>query len=84
MLFKAIENKLVQVLGTENHDILLAITQSFVICHELEHLKMCLDVVTDMNETRNTVPGDNSDVDINKGHEKNVHNELGDYDNKSL
>ena len=78
------ENKLVQLLGTENHNILLAITQSFFIYHELEHLKMWIDVVTDMNETLNTVTGDNSDVDINKGHEKNVHNELRDCDNDSL
>ena len=45
---------------------------------------MWIDVVTDMNETLNTVTGDNSDIDINKGHEKNVHNELRDCDNESL
>ena len=29
---------------------------------------MCLDTVTDMNETLNTVPGDNSDADIDLGY----------------
>ena len=51
-------------------------TQSFIIYHELEHLKMCLDTVTDMNETLNTVTGDNSDVVIDLGYEKNFHNRL--------
>ena len=39
-------------------------TQIFIIHHELEHLKMCLDTVTDMNETLNIVTGDNSDTVI--------------------
>ena len=52
--------------------------------HELEYLKICLDTVTDMNETLNTVPGDNSDTDIDLGYEKNFHSELSDYDNESL
>ena len=38
--------------------------------HELEYLKICLDTVTDMNETLNTVPGDNSDIDIDLGMRK--------------
>ena len=37
-------------------------TQIFIIYHELEHLKMCLDTVTGMNETVNIVTGDNSDA----------------------
>ena len=35
-----------------------------MIYRELEHLKMCLDTATDMNEIFNIVPGDNSDDDI--------------------
>ena len=77
------ENTLIRMLGTENHNFISAITQSFIIYHELEHLKMYLDTVTDMNETH-TVPGDNSDTDIDLGYEKNFHNELNDYDNKSM
>ena len=42
----------------KNHNFLSAITLSFIIYHELEHLKMCLDTVTDMNATH-AVPGDN-------------------------
>ena len=52
--------------------------------HELEYLKICLDTVTDMNETLNTVPGDNSDIDTDLGYEKNFHSGLSDYDNESL
>ena len=37
---------------------------------------MCLDTVTDMNETLNTVTGDNSDVVIDLGYEKNFHKRL--------
>ena len=37
-----------------------------------------------MNETLNTVPGDNSDADIDLGYEKGFHNGLSDYDNESL
>ena len=37
---------------------------------------MCLDTVTGMNETLNTVTGDNSDVVIDLGYEKNFHNRL--------
>ena len=37
-----------------------------------------------MNETLNTVSDDNSDADIDLGHEKNFHNELSDYHNESL
>ena len=51
--------------------------------HELEHPKMCLDTFTDMNETH-TVPGDNSDTDIDLGYERNFHNELSDYVNKDM
>ena len=49
----------------------------------LEHLKMCLDTATDMNETLKTVPGDNSDADIDLGYKKNFY-ELRHYDNNSL
>ena len=45
---------------------------------------MCLDSVIGMNETLNSVPGDNSDADIDLGYEKNFHNGLSDYDNESL
>ena len=44
---------------------------------------MCLDTVTDMNEIL-TIPCDNFDTDIDLGCEKNFHNELSDYDNKSM
>ena len=44
---------------------------------------MCLDTVVDMNETH-TVPGDNSDSDTDFGYEKNFHNGLSDYDNKTM
>ena len=54
MVFKAIENTLIHILNTENHNFLSAINQSFIIYHELEHLKMCLHTVIDMNETLNT------------------------------
>ena len=37
-----------------------------------------------MNETLNTVSGDNSDADIELGHEKNFHNGLNKHDNESL
>ena len=74
---------LVHVLGTENQNLLSAITRSFIIYHELEHFKMFLDIVTGMNETH-TLPGDNSDTDIDLGYEKNFHNGLSDYDNKSM
>ena len=84
MFFKAIKNALIYILGTENHNFLSTITQGFIIYHELEHLKMCLDTVTDMNETLNTVPGDNSDADIDVRYEKKFHNGLSDYDNESL
>ena len=43
---------------------------------------MCLDVVTDMNKTLNTVTGDSSDAAIDLGYEKNFHIGLSDY--KSL
>ena len=45
---------------------------------------MCLDTVTDMNETLNVVAGANFDAVIDLGYEKNFHNELSDYDNESL
>ena len=35
---------------------------------------MCLDTVTNMNETLNTITGYNSDAAIDLGYEKNVHN----------
>ena len=69
MLFKAIEKTLIHILGTENRNSLSAISQSFIIYHELEHLKMCLDTVTDMNETLNTVQSDNSDAHIDLWYE---------------
>ena len=39
-----------------------------MIYHELEHLKMCLDRATDINEIFNTVTGDSSDADIDLGY----------------
>ena len=45
---------------------------------------MCLDTVTDMNETLNIVTGDNFDAVIDLGYEKDFHNGLSDYDNESL
>ena len=33
-------------------------TQIFIMYHELEHLKMCLGTVIDMNETFNIVTGE--------------------------
>ena len=48
-----------------------AVAQGYIIYHELEHLKICLDTATDMNEYKlNTVPGDNSDTDTDLGSEK--------------
>ena len=44
---------------------------------------MCLDTVTDMSETH-TLPGDNSDNDIDLGYEKDVHNGFSDYDDLSM
>ena len=44
---------------------------------------MCLETVTDMNETH-TIPGDNSDADIDLRYEKHFHNKLSDYDSNSL
>ena len=41
---------------------------------------MCLGVVTDMNETLNTVRGDSSDAAIDLGYEKNFHIGLSDYE----
>ena len=77
------ENTLIHILGTENQNFLSAIIQSFIIYHELEHLRMCLDTITDMHETH-TVPGHNSDTDIDLGYEKKFHNGFNDYDNKSM
>ena len=51
-------------------------TQIFIIYHELEHFKICLDTVTDVNKTLNIVTGDNSDAVIDLGYEKNFHNGL--------
>ena len=45
---------------------------------------MCLDTVTDMNETLNIVTGNNSDAAIDLGYEKSFHNGLSDYNNESL
>ena len=45
---------------------------------------MCLDKVTDMNETLNIVTTDSSDAVIDLGCEKSFHNGLSDYDNESL
>ena len=77
------ENILIHILGAENHNFLSAITQRFIIYHELEHLTMYVVTVTDMNETY-IVPGDNSNTDIDLGYEKKFHNGLSDYDNKSI
>ena len=41
---------------------------------------MCLDTVTDMNETFNTVTGDKCEVGIDLN-EKHFHNALSDYNN---
>ena len=78
MVFKTKENTLIHILGTSSRHCLSTIAQIFIIYHELEHLY--LDTVTDMNETLNTVPGDNSDADNDLGFEKNIHNELSDYE----
>ena len=45
---------------------------------------MCLDTATEVNETLNTVRGDNSDADLDLWYEKHFHNGLSDYDNESL
>ena len=45
---------------------------------------MCLDTVTDINETLKIVPGDNFDADSDLEYEKKFHNGLSDYDNESL
>ena len=76
------ENTLIHIPGTFIFQVIHI--QSFIIYHELEHLKICLDTVIDMNETPNAVPGDNFDADIDSGYEKNFHNGLCDYDNESL
>ena len=44
---------------------------------------MCLDTVTYMNETLNTVASDNYDAVIDLEYDKNFHNGLSDYDNES-
>ena len=59
-------------------------TQIFIIYHELEHFKICLDTVTDVNKTLNIVTGDNSDAVIDLGYEKNFQNGITAYDNESL
>ena len=45
---------------------------------------MCLDKVTDMNETIKIVTTDSYDAVIDLGCEKSFHNGLSDYDNESL
>ena len=45
---------------------------------------MCLGKGNDTNETLKTVPGNNSDTDIDLGYEKNFYNGLSHYDNESL
>ena len=45
---------------------------------------MCLDTLTYMNKTFNTVTSDNSGAVIDLGYEKCFHNGLSDYDNESL
>ena len=45
---------------------------------------MCLDTLTYMNKTFNTVTSDNSGAVIDLGYEKSFHNGLSDYDNESL
>ena len=76
------ENTLIHIPGTFIFQVIHI--QNFIIYHESEHLKICLDTVIDMNETPNAVPGDNFDADIDSGYEKNFHNGLCDYDNESL
>ena len=77
------ENTLIHILDTKNHNILSAVTQSYILYHKWEHLKMCLDTTTDMNGTLNTVPGDDSVADIDLGYEKNFH-KIRNCDNESL
>ena len=45
---------------------------------------MCLDTLTYMNKTFNTVTSDYSGAVIDLGYEKGFHNGLSDYDNESL
>ena len=45
---------------------------------------MCLDRVTDINETLNIVTGGNSDAVADFRYEKHFHNGLTDYDNETL
>ena len=52
--------------------------------HELQNLKMCPDTAICMNEILSTVLGNNSDVDIHLGYEKNFYDELSGCDNESL
>lgn len=47
-------------------------------------LKMCVDTAIDMNEILNTLLSDASDADIDLAHEKNVYNEVSNWDNESL
>ena len=53
------ENTLVHILGTQNHSFLSDVVQSYILNHELEHLKTYLDTAIDMNRTLNTIPDDN-------------------------
>ena len=45
---------------------------------------MCVDTAIDMNEILNTLLSDASDADIDLAHEKNVYNEVSNWDNESL
>ena len=73
------KNTLIHILDTKNHNFLSAVTQSYVVSHNLEHLK----TATGMNETLNTVPGDNYVANIDLGYEKNFY-KLRNCDNESL
>ena len=45
---------------------------------------MCLDTITDTNETPKTVPGDNFDADTDLEYDKYFYNAVSDEDNKNL
>lgn len=45
---------------------------------------MCLDTITDTNETLNIVPGDNFDADTDLEYDEYFYNAVSDEDNKNL
>ena len=46
-------------------------------------LKMCAYTATDMNEILNAVLSDATDTDIDLGHDKNVYNEVSNWNMKA-